>query len=45
MTSLRIKLLKNLEGDSSFASGEIFGQSGELISEFDVAIGYRATPT
>lgn len=44
MTDLTIKLLKSLDGDSTFASGEVFGKSGELVKEFDVPIGYAAMP-
>jgi hypothetical protein len=45
MTVLKLKLLKGLEGETSFAAGQIIGASGEIIRNLMIPIGYAATPT
>lgn len=45
MTAITIKLNKDLDGDSTLAAAEIFDDTGELVRELDVAVGYDAPPT
>ncbi len=44
MTTLDIRLNKDLAGNSAVAAGEIFDATGELVRELDVAVGYSVPP-